>query len=102
MPKGIMVVQSSPSDPSGEDEYNRWYTEVHIPEVLAVPGFVSARRYRVLGAAEPGRHTHLAVYELEADDLTAPVKELRARSSSDAARPPLGPPPVVTIYELLD
>ncbi len=103
MPKGIMVVQSSPADPSQEDEYNRWYSEVHIPELLAVPGFVAARRYRVVSGAPEG-HTHLAVYELEADDLTAPVKELRARSAGKTTedRPPLGAPPIVTIYELLD
>jgi len=104
MPKGIMVVQSSPPDPAREDEYNDWYTGTHIPEVLAVPGFVSARRYKVLGE-HPEGHTHLAVYELEADDLTAPVKELRARSASGRTigngLPP-GPPPVVAVYELLD
>ncbi|WP_106398792.1 DUF4286 family protein [Actinocorallia populi] len=101
MPKGIMVVQSSPSDPSREDEYNAWYTDTHLPEVLAVPGFVSARRYKVLGGGPEG-HTYLAVYELEADDLTAPVKELRARGTSKNDLPPLGPPPIATIYELLD
>jgi len=106
MPKGIMVVQSSPSDPSREDEYNDWYDNTHLPEVLAVPGFVSARRYKVFGGAGPSQHAYLAVYELEADDLTAPVRELRARSASGGTTkrdlPPLGPPPVVTIYELLD
>jgi hypothetical protein len=48
---------------------------------------------------------HLVDTGVEADDLTAPVKELRARSASGRTTGnglPPGPPPVVTIYELLD
>jgi hypothetical protein len=99
-----MVVQSAPVDAAREDAYNDWYDNTHIPELLAVPGFVSARRYKVHGAA--GEPAYLAIYELDADDLDAPAKELRARraaglgTGSDALR--TNPPPVVTIYELLD
>src|SRR5262245_46609686 len=28
-----------------EDEFNRWYNEVHIPERLAIPGVLNAARY---------------------------------------------------------
>jgi hypothetical protein len=108
VPKGIMVVQSAPSDPAREDEFNEWYSHTHLPEILAVPGFVSARRYKVHDPADggPPAHPYLAVYEIEADDLTGPVKELHARStagettSSDALR--TDPPPVVTFYELIE
>lgn len=67
MPKGIMVVQSAPSDPAREEEYNQWYSGSHIPEVLAVPGIVSARRYKPTGAGGD----YLAVYDLDAEDLSA-------------------------------
>jgi len=105
MPKGIMLVQSRPSDSAREDEYNKWYSGTHIPEVLAVPGVTGARRYKLLGGddAEPA---YLAIYELDADDLTAPLRELSARSASgqtllsDVLQ--LDPPPVVTICELTD
>ncbi len=108
MPKGIMVVKSAPADPAREDEYNDWYDNIHVPEICAVPGFVSARRYKVHGAAagDPGSPAYLAIYEIDADDLTAPAAELRARSaaglthSTDALR--VDPPPVVTFYELLE
>jgi hypothetical protein len=40
-----------------------------------VPGFVSARRYRRVG--DDGGAEYLAVYEIDADDLAAPVSELR-------------------------
>ena len=53
MPKGVMVVQTG-CEPGREDEYNDWYSNTHIPEVLAVPGFVGARRFKV---HQPGRRT---------------------------------------------
>jgi hypothetical protein len=99
--KGILVVESGPSDPSREDEYNAWYDGPHMADVCAVPGFVGCRRYKLRGAPTP---TYLAVYELEADDLDAPVAELRARSAaghiarSDALA--TDPPPTVRLYEL--
>ena len=102
-----MVVRSKPSDPEREDEYNDWYSTTHLADVLAVPGFVSARRYRVRGGEGDGpAHSYLAIYEIEADDMGAPPAELRARSASgritmsDALR--LDPPPVVTFYELIE
>lgn len=110
MPKGIMVVQSDPAEPSREDEYNDWYDNTHVPEICAVPGFVSARRYKVHRPAADGdgwpAQAYLAIYEIDADDLMAPAAELRARSAAgqthgtDALR--VDPPPVVTIYELLE
>ena len=39
-----MVVQTGPVSAEREDEYNDWYSGTHIPEVLAIPGFVAARR----------------------------------------------------------
>ena len=108
MPKGIMVVQSDPVDPAHEDEYNDWYDNTHVPEICAVPGFVSARRYKVHRAAtsEAGSASYLAIYEIDADDLTAPAAELRARSAAGRTHGThalrVDPPPVVTIYELLE
>ncbi|RAY12648.1 hypothetical protein DPM19_23935 [Actinomadura craniellae] len=106
MRKGLMVVQSGPIEPAREDEYNDWYDNTHLPQVLAVPGFVAARRYRARSGADPALPGYLAIYEIEADDLTDPVKELRARSAAGEIRQSgavrLDPPPVVTLYELME
>src|SRR5580658_7082259 len=48
-------------DPAHEDEFNRWYDDEHIGRLLAVPGFLSAGRYRALR----GGPKYLAMYELE-------------------------------------
>ncbi len=110
MPKAILVVESQPSEASREDEYVAWYRDVHIPEVLAVPGFRSAARYKLRAAgglaADPAEPRYVTVYQIEADDVGAPVKELGARSAaglttrSDAMQ--MDPRPTVRLYELIE
>lgn len=101
MPKGIFVVRSGPASAEQEKEYNDWYDNAHVPELLAIDGFVTARRYRLLGDDGESTHPYLAVYELEAEDLTAPLQAMRQRA---AATPPTGlrldPPPITELYEL--
>lgn len=108
MRRGLLIVQSRPVRPDRAGELDDWYDNVHLPEISAVPGFVSARRYRACdratGTPDPDNPSFLAVYELEADDLNRPLRELSARtaegrmSTTDAIC--LDPPPVVTLYEL--
>jgi hypothetical protein len=104
MSRGIVVVRSRPVSPEREDEFNAWYGGVHLRELLAVPGFVSARRYRRVSGAEAPEY--LAVYEVDADDLAAPMRELRRRSAAGETTPgealQTDPPPEVVLYELLD
>ena len=33
--RGIMVMESDCSDPSREEEFNRWYDDIHLPDVLS-------------------------------------------------------------------
>ena len=86
MAKALLLVFSNPSDPSREDEYNEWYDNTHVPDVLKVPGFVSGRRY-ALGPTQlvPGgeRHGYLAVYEIDADDPAEAVRTLRRRLGNE-------------------
>jgi hypothetical protein len=99
-----MFVQTGPSDPLREDEYNEWYSATHIPQVCEVPGITGARRFKALG--DGGTPVYIAIYELDADDLADPMRELRARSASGEIERndvlQLNPPPVVTIYELIE
>jgi hypothetical protein len=107
VPKGMMLVQSRPADPKREDEFNDWYANTHIPEVCAVPGIVAARRYKVHDPGPDGEAAavYIAVYELDSDDLEAPMRELAARSSDGRVRMSellqMDPLPVVTICELI-
>jgi hypothetical protein len=101
-----MVVQASPASPELEGEFNRWYDEDHVPELLTLAGFTAARRYRRFPspgadpAAGPG---YLTIYEVEADDLAAALAAMRARPRGKPSEALcLDPPPVVAFYELLD
>ena len=56
-----------------DEEFNTWY-DAHLPEILSIPGFVSAQRYRlepvVRDSAEPVSYRYLAAYEIEGDTQT--------------------------------
>ena len=43
-------------------EFNKWYNEEHLPELLSVPGILSAARYR---GGQRVALQYLACYELE-------------------------------------
>jgi len=80
------LVFSNPAE-GREDEYNRWYDQVHLGEVKAVPGVEAARRYHVkpLGDGAP-RHRYLAVYDLSGDDPAATLGRILARAQGGGFR----------------
>ena len=43
---GYLLVVTSRPEPAIEDDWNRWYAEVHLPEIADCPGFGATRRYR--------------------------------------------------------
>src|SRR5258707_15858282 len=79
-------------DPSvDEDEFNRWYFEEQMPERLASPGFISARRF----AAVEGPPRYLALYEIEGREAvqTEEFRSLaRSRTTGNAIENPKGLP----------
>ena len=44
---GTVLVVMMDVDPAHEDEFNRWYNDEHLPERLEIPGYVSARRFKL-------------------------------------------------------
>ena len=62
--RGLLLVMRD-IDPEHEDDFNRWYNEEHVPERLAISGFVRARRFRALS----GEPRFLALYELDSPDV---------------------------------
>ena len=49
-----------------ENEFNEWYNAEHLPQLGAVPGVLSARRYRGSGATQ----RYAAIYHLANPDVT--------------------------------
>ncbi|HTT79128.1 MAG TPA: hypothetical protein VMF86_05570 [Stellaceae bacterium] len=52
--------------PEHENEFNEWYNAEHLPQLGAVPGVLSARRYRGSGATQ----RYAAIYHLANPDVT--------------------------------
>lgn len=71
-----------------DDEFNAWYDEIHLPEVVAVPGFTGAERYAI--RPQPGEpaptHRYLAIYDMETDDVSATLGGLMQRGTSGGFR----------------
>jgi hypothetical protein len=69
---GKMLVFSNPVE-GRDDEYNKWYDEVHMKDLLGVSPFKSAERFRVaqVQGLPEGSHRYLAVYEFDGPPQTA-------------------------------
>jgi hypothetical protein len=67
-----------------EDEYNKWYNEQHAPDVVAIPGFVTAQRfvkndlplYRMVDLQVP---KYLVIYKIVTDKMEAVFDEVSRR-----------------------
>lgn len=85
MPKAVLAVVTD--CPQGrEAEFNRWYDDIHVPDVLQIPGFVACTRYEIVGEPRQGQGRFLALYELEADDISAVMADLQRTVPQLAAR----------------
>ena len=47
-----------------EKDWNRWHDKVHIPKVLAQPGFIQARKFRAVSNASKEAE-YFVLYELQ-------------------------------------
>lgn len=85
MARYTFVVFSDPME--GRDhEYNEWYSNQHIADVLKIPGFVAAQRFRLAETvpAQVFSHGYLALYEVETDDLAETRQTLSAAAGTPA------------------
>ncbi|WP_405864259.1 hypothetical protein [Streptomyces sp. NBC_00005] len=87
----ILHVESRPVGDEVLDEFNRWYEEVHLPEVVALDGFVSAVRYSPVKRGGP-YITHYAIEgdpELAVKNVTAAAADGRLRMSDTVSMDPV-------------
>ena len=78
-PKCLLVVTAE-VDPEVEDEWNRWYDTVHVPDVLACPGVRRGQRYVSEGPVSEStrgqtervnRRIYTAIYEMDNPTVTS-------------------------------
>lgn len=86
MGRHLMCVMTSPTL-GKEQEFQRWYDEQHVPDVLRVPGIVSAQRFALSAVQHkppPFQQTFMAIYEIETDDLGVVNAEILRRVGTPA------------------
>ena len=92
MAKGILYVETRPASPDQEDSYHAWY-EGHMRELMAIDGFVAARRF----APVDGDGPFVAIYEIESARarLAEAVKSGKVTNSPTVLA---DPPPVIKVF----
>jgi len=100
MTGGRMVVLTNFATGS-EQEFNRWYDEVHVPEVLAIGPIVACQRFKVVDAQMmPQTHSYLAIYEFEGSAKEA-LEALQAATESMDMSPAMQQDPHLCMVEPL-
>ena len=69
---------------TGEDaDYDQYYDEIHIPEMLTTPGVVSAQRFVSADQSQPpsqdSPRRYMAMYRVETDDIAATYRDFWPR-----------------------
>lgn len=78
-----LVVMSRPVE-GREDEYNDWYSNQHLGDVLRIPGFANAQRFKVKGSPIAGEAwEYLAIYEIEDSEPQTVLEELGRRAGGE-------------------
>ncbi len=82
MARHILMVMTDAVE-GKEEEFNTWYDTVHMADMLTVPGFISAQRFRTAAAiGKPCDNGYLCVYTIDHDDLSEAIDELTRRLPS--------------------
>ncbi len=66
---GGLLLNAMNVAPEAEKDFNDWYDQEHIPALAAVPGTLSARRFKSDGSTG-GSHRYVALYHLKSPEVT--------------------------------
>ncbi len=86
--KTYFVVFSNPIE-GKETEYNEWYSNIHLQEVVQIDGFISAQRFKLTEEQQIDNQSHqyMAIYEIENEDVGGTIKNLEEASVSMTIAP---------------
>jgi hypothetical protein len=84
MAEYLMFVQNNAVE--GRDaEFNAWYQDRHVYDLLAIPGITAARRFELatsqLMPADSAPH-FAAIYQIETDDLSGVLDTIRSSAGT--------------------
>jgi len=99
---GVMLVLTAPTPGVSEAEFNDWYDNVHVPEILAgVPGVVSVQRYRLAQAPSVTSLPFLAVYTIDRPSEEVMASFAAAGLSMSEVLDTSSSPPQTLVYDNL-
>jgi hypothetical protein len=79
---GGLLLNAMNVAPEFEAEFNEWYDKEHIPALAAVPGVLSARRFR----GSSGNRKYVALYHLATPEVQESAEWKLARQSDWTSR----------------
>ncbi len=88
MTRHKLVVFTNPVE-GREEEFDDWYMNTHMPDVMRVPGFVSGQRYAWSHAQArqyPQSWRYMTILEIETEDLQGTLDDLLSRAGTPAMR----------------
>ena len=99
MERHLLLAFTSPVD-GEENQYNDWYSDVHVREVLCTKGFVGGERFRLAEGEDPANapSPYLAIFEVEGDWKSAKDALMADRAKRTAISPALGPERTLAWY----
>ena len=86
MTKYVALALTNPVE-GREEEFNEWYDNQHVPDILTLPGCLSAQRFKLADQQMPNRATpyrYLAIYEYEAASVEAAIAAAVERGGTPA------------------
>ena len=89
MTKQYRLIALSKPVEGKEQEFHDWYDNTHIPQILALPGFTAAQRFKLTQPLGPQADSFpfLTIYEAETDDFGATLGALIQASQSGNLTP---------------
>jgi hypothetical protein len=96
----MFIVHTNPVE-GRESEFEEWYTQRHLRDVVAIPGFVRARRYRLSHAqfAPLEDFQFVALYEIEGSTVDAMRALRHAIKAGLEVSTSMAEPVYATVYE---
>ena len=61
----IMQIVASESTPEKENDFNKWYSDIHLPMLFGYEGVKRASRYQLIGKDDANNARFLAIYEFD-------------------------------------
>lgn len=84
MPR-LLMVSFNNARPGREDDFDRWYDERHLRDVLGVKHFVKAQRFRIDPAAGGAAFgfRYMTIFEADSEDIQALTVALAERAGTE-------------------